>query len=48
MYEIVATCVPVVVTSLLFTTIAFVVVCLRLYTRIFLIKNAGAGSSLRQ
>lgn len=46
MFEIVATCIPAVITSLIFTTIAFVVVCLRLYTRIFLIKNAGAGKPL--
>ena len=34
--------VPVAVTSLLFTTIAFILVTARLYTRIFMFRNAGA------
>jgi hypothetical protein len=34
--------VPVAVTSLLFTTIAFVLVAARLYTRAFMLQSAGA------
>ncbi len=34
--------VPVVVTSLLFTSIAFILVLTRLYTRVVMFKNAGA------
>lgn len=34
--------VPVMVTSILFTTIAFIIVTLRLYTRVIMIKNPGA------
>lgn len=34
--------VPAVITSILFTSIAFISVVLRLYTRVFMLKNAGA------
>jgi hypothetical protein len=33
--------VPIMVTSILFTTIAFLILCLRIFTRVVVIKNAG-------
>jgi hypothetical protein len=42
MVDIAAPAVPAVVTSILFTSIAFIAVVLRLYTRIVMLKNAGA------
>jgi hypothetical protein len=42
MVDIAAAAVPAVVTSILFTSIAFIAVVLRLYTRIVMLKNAGA------
>jgi hypothetical protein len=38
--------VPVVVTSVLFTTIVFITICLRMYTRVIMLKNAGANDYL--
>ncbi|KAJ5042794.1 uncharacterized protein L3040_004187 [Drepanopeziza brunnea f. sp. 'multigermtubi'] len=45
-YEIVATCVPAVVTSVLFTSVAFICVVARLYTRHFMLQNAGTDDYL--
>jgi hypothetical protein len=45
MIHVAAPAVPAVVTSLVFTSAAFIAVALRLYTRIFMLKNAGAGTS---
>ena len=44
--QIAAPAVPAVVTLLVFTTLAFFVVALRVYTRVFVVKNVGADDYL--
>lgn len=44
MGQVAAPAIPAVVTSLVFTSVAFVAVLLRLYTRLFMLKNAGSGT----
>jgi hypothetical protein len=46
MIKVAGPAVPAVITSILFTSLAFLSVALRLYTRIFMLKNAGAGKAL--
>lgn len=41
-----AAALPVVVTSILFTSIAFITMCLRIWTRVFMLKSAGPDDYL--